>query len=112
MSNIAKQSYRQALRATRIAFQQDLPMLLSARGQIKQGFVEGRTIPETEAVEAIEKMNSVSKFLIENLVQGIRKTGERYELQFHDKTELGDNDSIKNTKSEMGLLAGKRASRR
>lgn len=111
MANIrALGAYRQALRATRVAFKTDLPVLTAARTQIKQGFLDNKNITDQdEQQEAVDKMNEVSKFLIKNIVQGEKKDDGKYFLNFHERTELGDNESIKQSKAEMGSLAGAKA---
>lgn len=113
MSNIrAINAYRNALRATRVAFKNDLPVLTAARTQIKQGFIDNKDLAQQEQQqEAIDKMNEVSQFLIKNIVQGEKQEGEKYFLKFHDRTELGDNETIKQSKAEMGSLAGAKVKR-
>lgn len=110
MSNIrALGAYRNALRATRVAFKTDLPVLMAARTQIKQGFVDNKDLADQEQQqEAVNKMNEVSQFLIKNIVQGEKQEGDKYFLNFHERTELGDNETIKQSKAEMGSLAGAR----
>lgn len=113
MSNIkAINAYRNALRATRVAFKNDLPVLTAARTQIKQGFIDNKNLADQEQQkEAIDKMNEVSQFLVKNIVQGERQEDDKYFLKFHDRTELGDNETIKQSKAEMGSLAGAKVKR-
>lgn len=107
MSSVrAISAYRNALRATQLAFSKDLPVLESARSQIKLGFIESRDFEDEKAQEAIDKMNEVSAFLVKNIVQGERKESGKYFLNFHERTELGDNETIKQNKSDLGSLAG------
>ncbi|ABN64330.1 predicted protein [Scheffersomyces stipitis CBS 6054] len=110
ISNVsaAKSAYRNALRATRIAFRQDVPVLSSARLQIKDGFTKNRELKdEAEISEAISKLNEVSKFLVQNIVQGEKQEDGKYFLNFHEKTELGDNETIRQgNKANLGSLAG------
>jgi complex III assembly factor LYRM7 len=107
----ARSAYRTALRATKLAFQGDEPILNAARLQIKQGFHKNQDNSNIEQVtEEIGKLNEVSKFLTQNIVQGEKQgTDGKYLLKFHDKTELGDNDTIKQKKSDLGSLAGAKA---
>lgn len=104
-------AYRTALRATQIAFKQDLPVLRAARLQIKDGMIKNKDLPEAQANEEIEKLNEISKFLVKNIVQG-KMTDGKYFLNFHEQTELGDNETIKQGKKhdEMGSLVGKKGS--
>lgn len=65
------------------------------------------------ADEDIDKLNEVSKFLVQNIVQGEKQGDGKYFLKFHDKTELGDNETIKqNNRVNMGSLAGSKAKKR
>ncbi|ODV81473.1 mitochondrial zinc maintenance protein 1, mitochondrial, partial [Suhomyces tanzawaensis NRRL Y-17324] len=114
MSTAAISAYRQALRATRLAFQNDIPVLSAARTQIRQGFDNHRSLQEQEQIdEEIKKMNEISTFLVKNIVQGEKRVEgnkDRYYLKFHDKTELGDNETIKQAgRANMGSLAGVKA---
>ncbi|KAK6200515.1 mitochondrial zinc maintenance protein 1, mitochondrial [Scheffersomyces amazonensis] len=109
----AKSAYRNALRATRIAFRQDIPILQGARLQIKQGFEKHRNLDSLDKIEEeITKLNEVSQFLIKNIVQGEKQSDGKYFLNFHEKTELGDNETIKQGgKSNLGSLAGAKGSK-
>lgn len=103
----ALQAYRTALRATRIAFQQDIPVLTAARVKIREGFEEHRNLSDESVIqEEISKLNDVSQFLTRNIVQAKQQESGKYLLDIHSETELGDNESIKNPKKDMGSLAG------
>jgi len=107
--NAALSAYRNALRATRIAFANDIPVLAGARSQIKQGFLDSKDLTDSNQIdEQITHLNDVSKFLVKNIVQGERQADGKYFLNFHEKTELGDNESIKQHK--LGSLSGKKCS--
>ena len=104
-------AYRNALRATKVVFRHDLPILTAARTQIKENIRNNSNLKDTtEIVEAVKKLNDVSKFLISNIVQGEKQDDGKYFLNFHEKTELGDNESIKQGKKNLGSLAGKKGS--
>lgn len=108
MVNVALQAYRHALRATRVAFNGDAFMLDSARAQFKTSFLANKDLPDgEEKTKAITHLNEVSQFLIRNIVQGEMQPNQRYNLKFHEKTELGSNETIRSDhKSKMGTLAG------
>lgn len=108
----ALSAFRNALRSTRVAFQNDKEVLLAARNRIKLGFFEEKEADQKSAQEKIDHLNSVAKFLVENVVQGQKQEDGQYLLNIHDKTELGDNETIKQKKSEMGSLAGAKATKR
>lgn len=108
----ALSAYRNALRATRIAFLNDAPVLTSARSKIRQGYNDHKSLNDTQQIEEeIKKLNEVSAFIIKNIVQGKKQEDGKYFLNFHEKTELGDNDTIKQSKAEMGSLSGKRGNK-
>ncbi|KAK4199834.1 hypothetical protein QBC40DRAFT_281198 [Triangularia verruculosa] len=90
------QSYRNLLRAARIAFEGDTRMLNGARTAIRRGFRDNSTLPASDpSIEpALKKAEEIASFLKANLVQGIKK-GDTYKLRIHDHTERGDNESIK-----------------
>jgi complex III assembly factor LYRM7 len=105
--NAALSAYKNALRATKIAFANDIPILAGARSQIKQGFLDSKDLADSKQIEdQITHLNDVSKFLIKNVVQGQKQPDGKYFLNFHEKTELGDNESIKQHK--LGSLSGKK----
>ncbi|KAK4222326.1 hypothetical protein QBC38DRAFT_519401 [Podospora fimiseda] len=92
----AIQSYRNLLRAARIAFQGDAPVLSAAKESIRNGFRDKASLPASDPSigPAIQHANEVASFLKANLVQG-KKEGEVYHLRIHEHTERGDNDSVK-----------------
>lgn len=107
----ALSAYRNALRATKLAFANDMPVLVGARNKIRDGFIENKHLQDEEKIaEQIKHINEVTQFLTKNIVQGRMQEDGKYFLNFHEKTELGDNDSIKQSKTEMGSLSGKKGS--
>ncbi|KAK0737404.1 mitochondrial zinc maintenance protein 1, mitochondrial [Apiosordaria backusii] len=92
----AVQSYRNLLRAARIAFEGDIRMLTGARDAIRRGFRDKATLPASDpSIEpALKHAEEVASFLKANVVQGI-KEGDTYKLRIHEHTERGDNESIK-----------------
>ncbi|RLV90996.1 Mitochondrial zinc maintenance protein 1 mitochondrial [Spathaspora sp. JA1] len=108
----ALKAYREALRATRIVFHQDLPRLVAARTEIKTQIKNKANLTdETERTEAIKHLEEVAKFLRHNIVQGEVQENGNVNLHFREETELGDNDTIKQGKSKLGSLAGKKTDR-
>ncbi|TQW01315.1 hypothetical protein IF1G_01246 [Cordyceps javanica] len=101
-------AYRNLLRAARVAFQGDTPMLLAAQSQIRGGFRDKQALdPKDGSVgERIEHATQVAKFLRENVVQGKKMDGQdaMYKLRIHEHTERGDNESIKTAGS--GIAGG------
>ncbi|KAJ6788956.1 hypothetical protein PWT90_04193 [Aphanocladium album] len=92
-------AYRNLLRAARVAFQGDAPILLAAQSQIRGEFRSKQSLDpkDTSVSEGIEHATQVAKFLRENVVQGKKMDGEdsKYKLRIHEHTERGDNESIK-----------------
>lgn len=111
--NPALQAYRTALRATRIAFNGDSVVLASARQRIREGFETNRSIADQQEIDkAVKDLNEVALFLVRNIVQGQPQEDGRYFLNFHEKTELGSNETIKQSnRANMGSLAGAKVRR-
>lgn len=102
----ALNAYRHGLRATRTAFDGDARMLLAARAKMREG-MENPPNPELSKEQQIQHLEDVAVFLRRNLVQGKKEgTGEKYHLNIHGETELGDNDSIKKAKSTLVSRGG------
>ncbi|KAK5942753.1 Mitochondrial zinc maintenance protein 1, mitochondrial [Knufia obscura] len=105
---MALAAYRHLLRATRIAFQGDLPLIHSARSQARGGFEKGRSLDPAskEAIGAIEHAEGVVEVLTKNIVQG-QQTGaqaDTYRLNIHEHTERGENDTVKNPRAPGGKV--------
>ncbi|KAJ5667814.1 Mitochondrial zinc maintenance protein 1 [Penicillium maclennaniae] len=93
----ALSAYRQILRATRIAFQNDNRVLLAARAEARRNFEENRRVGIDTGLQ-INNAIEVASILRHNIVQGAREDGNedaKWELNIHDEIERGDNDSIK-----------------
>ncbi|KAJ8145136.1 hypothetical protein OXX80_005178 [Metschnikowia pulcherrima] len=108
MSVSLSSAYRHALRATRVAFNGDNFMLLNARAKVKEGILENKHLTGAEETEkAVKHLDEVAAFLVKNIVQGEKQKNDRYHLKFHEKTELGSNETIRqNSKVNLGSLAG------
>ncbi|KZZ88476.1 mitochondrial complex I protein Fmp36 [Moelleriella libera RCEF 2490] len=87
------------MRAARVAFRGDAPVLAAAQQQIRDGFRQKASLTpsDPDAASAIQHAQEVAKFLRSNVVQGVRLDGHdnKYQLRIHEHTERGDNDSIK-----------------
>ncbi|SCU80619.1 LADA_0B08636g1_1 [Lachancea dasiensis] len=103
--SLALAAYRNGLRATKIAFGQDTRILLAARSQMRNGMVNPPN-PELPAQDQIQHLNDVAQFLRRNIVQGKKGDDNKYALNIHADTELGDNDSIKKTKKTLVSQGG------
>ncbi|KAI9163710.1 Mitochondrial zinc maintenance protein [Paramyrothecium foliicola] len=104
---MALAAYRNLMRAARIAFQGDAPVLAAAHGQIRNEFRQRAALDPTDSsvTESIKHAQDVAKFLRENVVQGIRgDEAGTYKLRIHKDTERGDNESIKT--AGKGLSSG------
>jgi len=71
-------AYRHLLRSIAIAFHEDQTTLPAARSEARRRFKEQQHLnPEsTEAMEALTEAQSVSNFLRQNLVQGVKAEGQ------------------------------------
>ncbi|KAI1327048.1 mitochondrial zinc maintenance protein 1, mitochondrial [Xylariaceae sp. FL0255] len=86
-------AYRDLFRAVRITFRGDERMLTAAKTRIRDGFRANSTL--TENSSALDEARGVAAFLRQNLVQGKKIGDDRYQLNIHEDTERGDNDTIK-----------------
>lgn len=102
----ALNAYRHGLRASKVAFNGDSRMLLAARQKMRDGMVNPPN-PELPVDKQIQHLEEVANFLRQNLVQG-KKTGseQRYALNIHRDTELGDNETINETKKTLAAQGG------
>lgn len=99
-------AYRNGLRATRVVFKGDNRMLLAARQRMRDGMINPPNA-ELPVEKQIEHLEDVARFLRQNLVQGTKTgTEEKYHLNIHKDTELGDNESIKKTKQTLASQGG------
>ncbi|RAK96971.1 LYR motif-containing protein [Aspergillus ibericus CBS 121593] len=93
----ARGAYRQLLRATRVAFQDDIRVMIAARQEARRNFDSHRR----QGIDTPMQINhaiEVANILKHNIVQGVREEGDenaKWELRIHDDIERGDNDSIK-----------------
>ncbi|KAL2832494.1 hypothetical protein BDW59DRAFT_157316 [Aspergillus cavernicola] len=93
----ALSAYRQILRATRIAFQNDSRVLLAARQEARQNFEQHRRLGIDTPMQ-INHAIEVADILRHNIVQGSRAAEDesaKWQLNIHDDIERGDNDSVK-----------------
>jgi len=104
---MALSAYRHLLRATRIAFQDDFPLLRAARTQARTGFDNLRSLDSEseEAIKGIEHAEGVASVLRHNVVQGKQVEGsDVLRLNIHKDTERGDNDTVKNPLGKGGKV--------
>ncbi|GMM29592.1 Mzm1 protein [Martiniozyma asiatica (nom. inval.)] len=109
MSNLrVLAGYRSILRATRTAFNADIATLIAARDQIKREMKSSvsKSQPMLNIEERTELLFQISSFLKQNIVQGVKngkdEGKDKYLLNIHKDTELGDNDDIKK-KNELAI---------
>ncbi|ANZ75705.1 BA75_02983T0 [Komagataella pastoris] len=96
----ALKAYRNALRATSVAFKNDLPTLNAARNEIRTHMksLEDPKGTNRSIDERLKLLEEVTVFLRRNIVQGRKVDEDKYRLNIHKDTELGDNDDIKKKK--------------
>lgn len=97
MALSARSAYRQLLRATRVAFRDDIRVLIASRQEARRNFDSHRRVGVDTPMQ-INHAIEVANLLKHNLVQGVRegeKEDANWELRIHDDIERGDNDTIK-----------------
>ncbi|KAK1826899.1 hypothetical protein QBC39DRAFT_363310 [Podospora conica] len=94
--NMSVQTYRNLMRAARIAFQGDAPVLAGAQETIRKSFRDNASLPPShpDVQAGLKHAEEVAQFLRTNLVQG-KKEGDVYKLNIHEHIERGDNDTVK-----------------
>ncbi|KAG5974699.1 hypothetical protein E4U55_008085 [Claviceps digitariae] len=72
-------AYRELMRAARLAFQGDAPVLAAAQQQIRAGFSRQASLCPSESTtrDAIQHAQDVAQFLRANVVQGKRMDSEK-----------------------------------
>ncbi|ORZ05587.1 hypothetical protein BCR42DRAFT_427930 [Absidia repens] len=93
-------AYRQLLKTQRQVFGNDLRAIQAAQKETHARFMQFKDETNTDILdEKLALANQVATLLKQNVVQGESKDGERFKLNITKDTELGDNDSIKNSKN-------------
>ncbi|KAG5989193.1 hypothetical protein E4U52_005849 [Claviceps spartinae] len=107
---MALSAYRNLMRAARLAFEGDAPVLIAAKQSIRTQFRQQANLSPGEKItqDAIKHAQEVAQFLRANVVQGKKIEGEdnMYRLRIHEHTERGDNDSIKVAGQGKGTTGG------
>ncbi|KAJ1974339.1 hypothetical protein H4R35_003652 [Dimargaris xerosporica] len=89
--------FRQIARAGRVAFKGDHEALQALRTNLRQKFVEQRN--ETDPAKIAKNLKvgrQVAQILTHNVVQGVRKGPETYQLNLDkDRHEINTNPPIK-----------------
>jgi len=111
---MALAAYRHVLRAARLAFQGDAPLLHAAQQQARAGFRQNASLsPDDPTVAtAIEHAEGVARILRENIVQGKHIGENKYKLRIHEETERGDNDTVKMPNGQTVVIDGKTCAER
>ncbi|KAF9888909.1 Mitochondrial zinc maintenance protein 1, mitochondrial [Aspergillus nanangensis] len=93
----ARSAYRQILRSTRVAFRDDIRVLIAARQEARREF-DNHKRQGIDTPMQINHAIEVATILRHNIVQGVKESKDdaaRWELRIHEEIERGDNDSIK-----------------
>ncbi|KAI4834013.1 hypothetical protein E4T44_09095 [Aureobasidium sp. EXF-8845] len=108
-TTVVLSTYRNLLRATRIAFQGDDSTLQTSRKFARDSFDKNRRFKagSIEAEKAVEHAQGVAQILRENVVQGStdKEESSTYKLNIHQYTEKGDNESVKQFKGTTKSFA-------
>ncbi|KAI9276388.1 hypothetical protein BY458DRAFT_505746 [Sporodiniella umbellata] len=93
-------AYRSLLKTQKKVFLTDLKAIEAGRKETHFRFMQHKDETNTEILE--EKLNlayQVENLLKKNVLQGVGQEDNTFKLRITKDLELGDNDSIKNTKS-------------
>ncbi|KAG4306502.1 hypothetical protein PORY_000490 [Pneumocystis oryctolagi] len=82
-------SYRNLLRAIKVAFKDDIPLLSASKKQIRDVFYQdkGKILSENEIYKKVLYANDVANILRKNVVQGRLNESGHYSLRIHHDTE-------------------------
>lgn len=82
-------------------------MLLAARKEIRHNFEASRILTEAEKETKLAHALDVAKVLRMNVIQGRKDESKEdtYDLRIHKDIELGDNESIRQKKSQAAAAA-------
>lgn len=80
-------------------------MLVAARQEMRQGMINPPN-PALSADEQIKLLEDIAVFLRQNVVQGQKTEDDKYHLNIHRDTELGDNETIKVAKKTLAAQGG------
>ncbi|KAI8355631.1 hypothetical protein EDC96DRAFT_516066 [Choanephora cucurbitarum] len=96
----AIQAYRHLLKTQREVFGADHKAILAAKKETYARFMQSKDETNTTVLEEkLELAGQVASLLRRNVIQAVPKGDDTYKLRITKDTELGDNDSIKNTKN-------------
>lgn len=78
--------------------------MLAARKEIRHNYEASRELTEAERESKLQHAREVAKVLRTNVVQGKRDEAkpDTYDLRIHKDIELGDNETIRQQKSQPG----------
>ncbi|KAI8349660.1 hypothetical protein BD560DRAFT_410110 [Blakeslea trispora] len=94
------QAYRHLLKTQREVFGSDHRAILAAKKETHARFMQSKDETNTTVLEQkLELAGQVASLLRRNVIQGVSKGDDTFKLRITKDTELGDNDSIKNTKN-------------
>lgn len=104
---MALAAYRHVLRATRVAFANDVSLLHASRDQARNTFKKNASMLLASSLEAetqIQHAEEVAKVLRRNVVQGEHVDEDRWKLNIHQETERGDNFTVKMAGNGTGTI--------
>ncbi|KAI8088869.1 uncharacterized protein BX664DRAFT_331619 [Halteromyces radiatus] len=93
-------AYRHLLKTQKEVFGKDLRAIQAAKRETYARFMQYKDETNTDILdEKLTLAKQVATLLRQNVVQGESKDGQHFKLNITKDTELGDNDSIKNSKN-------------
>ncbi|KAG2199027.1 hypothetical protein INT46_010267 [Mucor plumbeus] len=93
-------AYRHLLKTQKQVFSTDLKAIAAARKETYSRFMQSKDETNTDILEEkLQLAGQVETLLKKNVIQGIPQGNNTYKLRITKDIELGDNDSIKNSKN-------------
>ncbi|KAI8636209.1 hypothetical protein BD408DRAFT_99631 [Parasitella parasitica] len=94
------QAYRHLLKTQKQVFATDLKSVAAARKETYSRFMQSKDETNTDILEEkLQLAGQVETLLRKNVIQGVPQGNNTFKLRITEDTELGDNDTIKNTKN-------------
>ncbi|KAI8885818.1 hypothetical protein K501DRAFT_331679 [Backusella circina FSU 941] len=93
-------AYRHLLKTQKQVFLADTKAIEAARKETYSRFMQYKDETNSDILEEkLELAGQVESLLKKNVIQGVENEKNTFKLRITKDTELGDNDSIKNTKN-------------
>ncbi|KAI8818503.1 uncharacterized protein EV422DRAFT_537290 [Fimicolochytrium jonesii] len=100
-------AYKALLRAQKKTFGQDMFQIRSARQYTRDQFLKSAKETDPAAItKLVTTANQAATIIRRNVVQGVRKREDTFQLRLDEEKEINDNESIRSRKGQPPQRAG------